>query len=498
MPANLAGNRDALVVLLDYSSGDGLSEYVWEHHKADLASGGLVYYSCPGQRFFRMAHAKNMAHRLAIGEGAQILANIDADNFVGDGFAGKVIERFARAAEDGEAIFLRTRQALGPCMDGGRVGWDCFGRIVASRNAFLAVGGYDERYACWSPDDKDFTRRLTQAGWVRHGLPRQSMRTIEHDDRLRFANYAPGQPRNTGESHARFDSFFTDERVAETVVNAGAIGCGVVYRNFDPTPIELNPLPTRIFGVGMHKTATKSLAAAARILGFDGVHWPSVAWVRQAYDQIKGNGASALIDGVYCAMDLPVTLFWRELDAAYPGSKFILTVRDEGGLAEERPRPLGTVLERVGHRRRLPLHAPRALRPPRVRRRGLPRPVPPAQRRGEDPLQGSAGRPAHHRHSRLGTAVRLPRSAGAGRAVPGGVRDTRRDERRSPAAAAWRKLYGLKAWRVLRAAQLAAHPFCERPIHGRRLVQATVANHRVPHRGDQDLFFDPAEPPITL
>ncbi len=69
---------------------------------------------------------------------------------------------------------------------------------------------------------------------------------------------------------------------------------------------------------------------------------------------------------------------------------------------------------------------------------------------------------------------------------------SRRDERRSPEAKAWRGLYGLKAWRILRAAQLAAHPFCQRPIHGVRLVQATVANHRVPHRGDHDLFFDQA------
>ena len=49
--------------------------------------------------------------------------------------------------------------------------------------------------------------------------------------------------------------------------------------------------------------------------------------------------------------------------------------------------------------------------------------------------------------------------------------------------------YGSK-WRTARKAFLAAHPLCERCERSDRAVPATVVNHRVPHRGDQVLFWD--------
>jgi hypothetical protein len=65
-----------------------------------------------------------------------------------------------------------------------------------------------------------------------------------------------------------------------------------VYRNFDPTPIHLNPLPTRIFGIGFHKTATNSLNAALKILGYDSAHWESGAWAKAIWKEMTGSGRS--------------------------------------------------------------------------------------------------------------------------------------------------------------------------------------------------------------
>lgn len=62
--------------------------------------------------------------------------------------------------------------------------------------------------------------------------------------------------------------------------------------------------------------------------------------------------------------------------------------------------------------------------------------------------------------------------------------DARRRE-----AKAWRGWYNLAAWQQRRDAQLAAQPVCERCEKAGRIVAATVANHRVPHRGDWDLFI---------
>lgn len=62
---------------------------------------------------------------------------------------------------------------------------------------------------------------------------------------------------------------------------------------------------------------------------------------------------------------------------------------------------------------------------------------------------------------------------------------------RSARAEAYRRLYRTPTWRSLRRQQLARAPFCCRRIHGQVLVEATVVNHKTPHRGDEGLFFDP-------
>ncbi|QCN96656.1 HNH endonuclease (plasmid) [Azospirillum argentinense] len=70
-------------------------------------------------------------------------------------------------------------------------------------------------------------------------------------------------------------------------------------------------------------------------------------------------------------------------------------------------------------------------------------------------------------------------------------RETDRRRRDNPA----RALYKTARWRTLRAAQLAAHPLCqcEACDEGRRrITPATVVDHIRPHRGDEGLFFDPA------
>lgn len=61
-----------------------------------------------------------------------------------------------------------------------------------------------------------------------------------------------------------------------------------------------------------------------------------------------------------------------------------------------------------------------------------------------------------------------------------------------PAAKPWARLYRTKEWKRLRADQLARHPFCRFCLDaGRPGVPATIADHQVPHRGKDHLFFDP-------
>jgi hypothetical protein len=99
LPRNLADNadyEDCRFVLVDYGSHDHLVDYLALKHRRDIDTGRLVVYNFPEPGPFRMAHAKNIAHRLGLIEGADILVNLDADNYTGPGFARYVAEQLGK------------------------------------------------------------------------------------------------------------------------------------------------------------------------------------------------------------------------------------------------------------------------------------------------------------------------------------------------------------------------------------------------------------------
>ena len=154
---NMQHNPDAKFILVDYNSQDHLIDYLKARCWEEICSGQLTVYSYYQDHPFRMAHAKNMAHRLAIVEGAKpndILCNLDADNFTGKGFANYLISRFTiLPTSPRDEIFLWSRMVK----DGdGRLPRGISGRIAVTARQFLNSGGYDEKFETWSPDDKDF------------------------------------------------------------------------------------------------------------------------------------------------------------------------------------------------------------------------------------------------------------------------------------------------------------------------------------------------------
>lgn len=69
----------------------------------------------------------------------------------------------------------------------------------------------------------------------------------------------------------------------------------------------------KLFGIGMPKTGTSSLANACSLLGLSSLHFPDLGKIQE----------------VDMANDLPVTAHYKKLDGLFPNSKFILTVRDQ-------------------------------------------------------------------------------------------------------------------------------------------------------------------------
>jgi hypothetical protein len=320
LPKNLADNaayENLVFVVLNYNSQDDLLQYLAAEHSAAIESGRLVVYSFFEAEKFCMAHAKNMAHRCGILEGAEILVNVDADNYTGLGFADYVAEKFEQ-----ENIFLWARMVKdGP----DRLPRGISGRIAITAKAFLLAGGYDEKYETWGPDDKDFNLRLRNLGFERVEIDRCYLASVPHNEKMRFKEYPHIY------SNPDYDTAFEIDCSTEiTIANFGRFGCGVVIRfEIEWKRIELGPLPTRIFGIGMHKTATTSLHFAFQALGYDSAHWLSTQWVRQIWREMNWFGRSKTLEGHHALCDLPIPLLFRLLDGAYPGSKFVLTIRRE-------------------------------------------------------------------------------------------------------------------------------------------------------------------------
>lgn len=84
----------------------------------------------------------------------------------------------------------------------------------------------------------------------------------------------------------------------------------------------------KIFGIGLSKTGTTSLARALEILGYRTRDNLGVV------DYTQGDLSSidaTILDMNDAFTDTPIPSFYRELDAKYPDSKFVLTVRETEG-----------------------------------------------------------------------------------------------------------------------------------------------------------------------
>ena len=147
LPRNLADNPgpDSKFIVLDYSSQDDLIEYLRANFPIAIDSGKLVVYSHPGADRFYMSHAKNLAARCAMMEGADILVTVDADNFTGPNFESFVADKMA----PGTFLcpdFPRIKSLPhGP--DRPQRGYA--GRLAIRAQEFIKLGGYDETFDTW-------------------------------------------------------------------------------------------------------------------------------------------------------------------------------------------------------------------------------------------------------------------------------------------------------------------------------------------------------------
>ena len=82
----------------------------------------------------------------------------------------------------------------------------------------------------------------------------------------------------------------------------------------------------KIFGIGLSKTGTSSLHEALTRLGINSIHYPND---EITYRELKsGNFNLSILKKYKAVADTPVVPYYPQLDKLFPGSKFILTVRE--------------------------------------------------------------------------------------------------------------------------------------------------------------------------
>ena len=119
-----------------------------------------------------------------------------------------------------------------------------------------------------------------------------------------------------------------------------------------------------IFGIGLSRTGTTSLHHALELLGYRSAP-SSAALLDDQYDR--------LLDRYDAFTDNPIPFMYRDLDARYPGSKFILTTRPLAGwlasmewLFDEGLLRLDRRTRRQGRRMHRQLYGLRHFRPERL------------------------------------------------------------------------------------------------------------------------------------
>lgn len=88
-----------------------------------------------------------------------------------------------------------------------------------------------------------------------------------------------------------------------------------------------NKNSNKVIGIGLHKTGTSTLGDLLLTLGYDVVG----ARLDLSESLAEGNKKPAIELAAHfpALQDIPWALLYKELDEAFPGSKFILTERDE-------------------------------------------------------------------------------------------------------------------------------------------------------------------------
>lgn len=87
--------------------------------------------------------------------------------------------------------------------------------------------------------------------------------------------------------------------------------------------------PPRVFGIGLSRTGSRSLMEAMRLLGYRARHWDYTRKLLVYDEEGVLRPRLELLEPYDAYGDVPISLLYKVIDREYPGSKYVLTVREQ-------------------------------------------------------------------------------------------------------------------------------------------------------------------------
>lgn len=95
----------------------------------------------------------------------------------------------------------------------------------------------------------------------------------------------------------------------------------------DPVTNGLSPTNFKVFGVGLGRTGSHSLTEALHMLGVNTIHYPKDRPTLETL--LRGDVRFPLLEYYDGITDITCAPYYEDLDQRWPGSKFVLTIREE-------------------------------------------------------------------------------------------------------------------------------------------------------------------------
>jgi hypothetical protein len=258
LPQNLETFRDdpnIEIIILAYGD-QGVFDWVKNEYE-ELIQSGRIVLAHTEQEAFRMAHAKNMAHRLGTGE---ILVNVDADNVLSENFNHWLRETHQQDPDFIARINYKEFNAYKKKHNLKLRGFG--GRIALSQSNFKELHGYSEEKNAWGGDDDEFFKRMEWSLNSVVNLPEEHYGDVlQHCNQQRYGNMSEKDKKlsrqNLGEDKPQDPISRIERKVMRRLFDKklhfqpganpeGNFGCGeltLLNRELKEEQITLSPAP---------------------------------------------------------------------------------------------------------------------------------------------------------------------------------------------------------------------------------------------------------------